>query len=157
MKQQALKYWHSLKEKEQQLLIFGGITFVLFILVMGIVRPLNTAVIKAEKEVVKHRNLVSWVESSIAKIKQSKPASVRSSGNLSQLINRTRGQYQIAISKMQPNSNSVRLSIDSAQFNQLVAWLDELTNQHGVKIVNLDLAQHDQPGHVRISRLVLEK
>ena len=76
--------------------------------------------------------------------------------NLSQVINSTRGRYKINISKMQPSSDSLRLTLDSVEFNQLIEWLDELVNQHGLKIENLDLSRDDKSGYVRVSRLVLE-
>ena len=61
------------------------------------------------------------------------------------------------LNKMQPNDNSLRLTIDSVEFNNLVEWLDELVNSHGVLIENLDLSKDDKSGFVRVSRLVLEK
>ena len=36
MKAQAIKYWRSLKEQEQQLIMVAGGIFVIFVLVMGI-------------------------------------------------------------------------------------------------------------------------
>ncbi|TMP25296.1 type II secretion system protein M [Pseudoalteromonas rubra] len=158
MKQQVINYWQSLKEQEQKLLIVAGVVFCVFVLVMGIIRPLNNAVEKAEKEVDKQQALVSWVSKSVTQLK-SQSSSRASAGNvnLTQLVNRTRGRYKIAISKMQPSDNSLRVNIDNVEFNQLIAWLDELTNQHGVKVANLDLGKEDAPGYVRVSRLVLEK
>ena len=44
MKQQFMKYWGSLKEQEQQLIMVAGGVFIIFVLVMGIFRPLNTAI-----------------------------------------------------------------------------------------------------------------
>ena len=57
---------------------------------------------------------------------------------------------------MQPSDGSLRLTLDSVEFNKLVEWLDELVNQHGLKIENLDLSRDDKSGYVRVSRLVLE-
>ena len=78
------------------------------------------------------------------------------SQNLSQVVNSTRSRYQINISKMQPSDGSLRLTLDSVEFNKLVEWLDELVNQRGLKIENLDLSRDDKSGYVRVSRLVLE-
>ena len=58
---------------------------------------------------------------------------------------------------MQPNDNSLRLTLDSVEFNLLIQWIDELVNQHGLSVENLDLSQDDKSGYVRVSRLVLEK
>jgi len=157
MKQQILKQWRSLKEQEQQLVMVAGVIFVIFVLVMGIFRPLNNAIAEAEKNQIKQQELLTWVDSSIVKLKAGNARAVTSNQNLSQIVNATRGRFDITISKMQPSDNSLRLPIDSVQFNKLVQWLDELVNTKGVLIENLDLSRDDKPGYVRVSRLVLEK
>lgn len=154
---QVIQYWRSLKEQEQRLLMFAGGVFVIFFLVMGVFRPLNSAIEKARKEQVQQAELLSYVESGVARLKAAGPGKVQSQQNLSQVVNRSKGQYQISISQMQPSANSLRLTIDSVPFNTLVEWLNELVNRHGVKIANLDLAKDTKPGYVRVSRLVLEQ
>ena len=157
MKQQLLKHWRGLKEQEQQLIIVAGVIFVIFVLVMGIFRPLNNAITEAEKNQIKQQELLVWVDNSIIKLKASSKGAVTSNQNLSQIVNASRGRYDIIISKMQPSDNSLRLTIDSVQFNKLIEWLDELVNTKGVLIENLDLSRDDKLGYVRVSRLVLEK
>ncbi len=157
MKQQLVKYWRSLKEQEQQLVMIAGGIFVIFVLVMGIFRPLNNAIAKAQQDQVKQQELLTWVDSSIVRLKAAGSRSVVSNKNLSQIVNATRGRFGITISKMQPNDNSLRLTIDSVQFNKLVQWLDEIVHKEGVQIENLDLSRDDKQGYVRVSRLVLEK
>lgn len=157
MKEQLVNYWRSLKEQEQQLVMIGGAVFVIFVLVMGIFRPLNNAIEKAEQDNIKQQELLAWVDESIIKLKASGSARVTNDRSLSQIVNSTRNRYQITISKMQPNDNSLRLTIDSVEFNKLVEWLDELVNSQGVLIENLDLSKDDKSGFVRVSRLVLEK
>ncbi|MBQ4862045.1 type II secretion system protein M [Pseudoalteromonas sp. MMG013] len=157
MKQQAMKYWHSLKEQEQRLVMVAGGIFIIFILVMGIFRPLNEGVEKAKKDKLRQQELVAWVNASVGTLKSSASTKNTNRVNLSQLVNRTRGKYGISISKMQPSDGSLRVNIDTVEFNQLIAWIDELTNTHGLTVENLDIAQDDLPGFVRVSRLVLEK
>lgn len=156
MKKQLMKQWRSLKEQEQQLVMVAGGVFIIFVLVMGIFRPLNNAIEKAQQSQIKQQELLAWVDDSIVRLKAAGSTSVASNTNLSQVVNSTRGRYKINISKMQPSSDSLRLTLDSVEFNQLIEWLDELVNQHGLKIENLDLSRDDKSGYVRVSRLVLE-
>jgi general secretion pathway protein M len=153
MKKQLIQYWRSLKEQEQQLVIIAG---GIFIIVMGIFRPLNNAIEQAEKSQIKQQELLVWVDKSIAQLKAAGNTKVSSTQNLSQIVNSTRGRYKITISKMQPSDDSLRLTLDSIEFNQLIEWLDELVSQHGIRVENLDLSRDDKPGYVRVSRLVLE-
>ena len=157
MKKQIIQYWRSLKEQEQQLIMVAGGIFVVFVLVMGIFRPLNNAIDKAKKSYVTQQELLVWVDESIEKLKAAGNTQAISNQNISQVVNSTRSRYRITISKMQPNDNSLRLTLDSVEFNQLIEWLDELVNQHGLRVENLDLSKDDKSGFVRVSRLVLEK
>ncbi|ALO43578.1 type II secretion system protein GspM [Pseudoalteromonas phenolica] len=157
MKQQAINYWGSLKEQEQRLLIIAGVVFIVFVLVMGILKPLNKAVADAEQKLKREQNFQVFVEQSIGKLKAAGNSARTSSGNLSQLVNRSRGRYGIVISQMQPNNDSLRVNIENVEFNKLVGWLDELVHQHGVTVANLDISQGEDTGFVRVSRLVLEK
>jgi general secretion pathway protein M len=152
-----MQYWRSLKEQEQQLIMVAGGIFVIFVLVMGIFRPLNNAIDKAKKSYVTQQELLVWVDESIVKLKAAGNTQAISNQNISQVVNSTRSRYRITISKMQPNDNSLRLTLDSVEFNQLIEWLDELVNQHGLRVENLDLSKDDKSGFVRVSRLVLEK
>ncbi|MAD89707.1 MAG: general secretion pathway protein GspM [Pseudoalteromonas sp.] len=157
MKQQAIKYWGSLKEQEQRLLIVAGAVFVIFVLIMGILKPLNKAVADAQQKVQREQNFKVFIEQSVGKLKAAGSSARTSSGNLSQLVNRSRGRYSINISQMQPSDNSLRVNIENVEFNKLIAWLDELVNQHGVTVANLDISQGDEAGYVRVSRLVIEQ
>lgn len=157
MKKQLIQYWRSLKEQEQQLVMVAGGIFVIFVLVMGIFRPLNNAIDKARQSYVSQQELLVWVDQSIVKLKAAGNTQAISNQNISQVVNSTRSRYRINISKMQPNDNSLRLTLDSVEFNQLIEWLDELVNQHGLRVENLDLSKDDKSGFVRVSRLVLEK
>ncbi|MBU2971245.1 type II secretion system protein M [Pseudoalteromonas sp. C2R02] len=152
-----LEYWQSLKEQEQKLLMIAGGIFVLFVFVMGIWRPLNNAIEASSKELKKQQDLSVWMRSSIAKIKQANPKASMSSGSLSQVVNSTRNKYQISISKMQPKDNTLRLTVESVEFNKLIDWLTLLVEKHQITIVKIDMSKDDNTGYVKVSSLVLEK
>ncbi|PAJ73514.1 general secretion pathway protein GspM [Pseudoalteromonas sp. NBT06-2] len=152
-----LEYWQSLKEQEQKLLMVAGGIFVIFVFVMGVWRPLNNAIDTFTKELNKQQDLVIWMQSSIAKIKQANPKASISSGSLSQIVNKTRNKYQIVISKMQPKDNTLRLTIESVEFNKLVDWLTLLVEKHQFTIEKIDMSKDDNTGYVKVSQLILEK
>lgn len=153
----VLEYWQSLKEQEQKLLMVAGGIFVIFVFVMGVWRPLNNAIETSTKELKKQQDLSVWMQSSIVKIKQANPKASMSSGSLSQVVNSTRNKYQITISKMQPKDNTLRLTVESVEFNKLVDWLTLLVEKHQVTIVKIDMSKDDNTGYVKVSSLVLEK
>ncbi|MCG7570362.1 type II secretion system protein M [Pseudoalteromonas sp. CNC9-20] len=149
-------YWQSLKSQEQRLLLIAGAVFVVFFFVMVVYRPLNNAIEDAKQDQLKQQELLQFVQQSVVKLKAKGAVANTGGKNVTQIVNRTRGRYQIAISRMQPSGDGLRVNIDSVPFNQLLAWLDELVNNHGVSIANIELSQDQKPGHVRVSRIVLE-
>lgn len=150
-------YWQSLKPQEQRLLSIAGVIFIIFFFVMVIYRPLNNAVAEAKQELSKQQELLQFVQQSVVQIK-AKGGSVKavSGGNVTQVVNSTRSRYQIEIARMQPSGEGLRLNIDSVPFNQLLSWLDDIVKNHGVTISNIELSLDPKPGHVRVSRIVLE-
>ena len=150
-------YWQSLKPQEKRLLSIAGVIFIIFFFVMVIYRPLNNAVAEAKQELSKQQELLQFVQQSVVQIK-AKGGSVKavSGGNVTQVVNSTRSRYQIEIARMQPSGEGLRLNIDSVPFNQLLSWLDDIVKNHGVTISNIELSLDPKPGHVRVSRIVLE-
>lgn len=150
------KYWQSLNAKEQRLLAIAGGILVLFIVVVGIFRPLNNAIDAAKKEQQKQQAFALFVKQSIATIQANQGSTSTIKGNVSQVVNQTRTRYQVQISKMQSSGKGLRLTIDNVAFNQLLRWLNELSSRHNIAISNIELTEHDTSGYVRVSRLVLE-
>jgi general secretion pathway protein M len=150
-------YWQNLKPNEQLLLKCAAAIFTLFVIVMLIIRPLNNKIEKAEKALVQQQELAHFVKQSAAKIKGSGQGKVAASGSLSQIINASSRRAQINISKMQPKDDTLRLTIESVEFNKLMPWLESLVEQSGLTISAIDINRGAEPGMVSISRLVVEK
>lgn len=154
---QLTEYWLNLKPNEQLLVKVAGAVFVVFFLIVAIIQPLNAKIEKAEKELIKQQKLAVFVAQSVAKLKAGGSAKAISGGSLTQIINRSSGRYGVTITKMQPNNNSVRLTLEQVEFNSLLSWLKELVEQHGARIANIDITKSSNEGYVIVSRLVLEK
>lgn len=62
-----------------------------------------------------------------------------------------------AIKRMQPDGDqTVRVWLENAPFNTLVAWLQKLEKDQGIHISDLNINQDDSPGHVK-ARLTLKR
>ena len=77
-------------------------------------------------------------------------------GSLPQAVNQTAGRLKIAISRMQPQGDELQVWVDQAPFNDVLSWLQALEKM-GVSILDLDIADANIPGHVKIRRLKLAK
>lgn len=150
-------YWQNLKPNEQLLLKCAAVIFTLFIIVMLIIRPLNNKIEKAEKTLQQQQELAQFVKQSAAKINGGRQGKRAVSGSLSQIINVSSRRAQISISKMQPKDETLRLTIESVEFNKLLIWLESLVEDSGLTISAIDINRGAEPSMVSISRLVVEK
>ena len=150
-------YWQNLKPNEQLLVKIAGGIFAVFVVVMLIIRPLNNKIENAEKALLQQQELAQYVKQSAAKINASQGGKKIASGSLSQIINLSSRRANISISKMQPKDNTLRLTIESVEFNKLIPWIESLVEQSGLTISAIDINRDDEPGMVTVSRLVVEK
>ena len=77
-------------------------------------------------------------------------------GSLPQAVNQTASRVRIAIARMQPQGEELKVWVDEAPFNDVLSWLQALENM-GVKIIDVDVAQADAPGHIKVRSLQLGK
>ena len=150
-------YWQNLKPNERLLVKIAGGIFAAFVVVMLIIRPLNNKIENAEKALLQQQELAQYVKQSAAKINASQGEKKIASGSLSQIINLSSRRANISISKMQPKDNTLRLTIESVEFNKLIPWIESLVEQSGLTISAIDINRDDEPGMVTVSRLVVEK
>jgi general secretion pathway protein M len=78
------------------------------------------------------------------------------SGSLPQAVNQSANSMKITISRMQPQDDELQVWIDQAPFNNVLSWLQSL-EKTGVSILDIDIAESDLPGQVKIRRLKLGK
>lgn len=154
--EQLTKYWDELKPNEQVLVKIAGVCLTVLLLVFAVFKPLNNSIASAKKEIANNQELAVFITQSAAKINAA-GGRVEATGNLMQIVNSSSRRYGVSISKVQPKDDSVRLTLESIEFNKLLEWLDELVNKHGLAIENLDMNKDDKPGYVVVTRLVLEK
>jgi len=69
--------------------------------------------------------------------------------NLTSLINRTTATRQLQVSRLQPNSRGdVQVRLESALFDNLLAWLHELEYEHSLLLLEVSITQSGASGRV---------
>lgn len=152
-------WWQQLNLREQRLILALGSAVSVFLLYSLLWQPLNTSLANAEIKLTQRQALLTWVNENTARYQNIKPNTKNkpSSGSLSSIINRTANQYQLTITRMQPQGDSLQVWLDSAAFTQLLFWLEHLANNEGLQVQAIDLASGDKAGEVRVRRLQLIK
>jgi len=150
-------WWQGLNLREQRLLLFTSSAFSVFLLYSVVWLPLNEHLAQTEQKLANRQALLAWVTDNTARYQKVKSSDggKQSSGSLSGIINRTANQYQLTITRMQPQVDSVQVWLDSASFTSLLFWFEHLANNESLQVQAIDLVQSDTQGEVRVRRLQL--
>lgn len=154
MKQFQL-WWASLQQREQQLLSAAAVVVAIALFYGLIWQPLHQARLDQQQAAKGAAEQLQWLHSQLPKLSNT-AASPKAQGSLTEVVSQTAGRYQVQVSRMQPQNDQLQLSLDDVPFEQLLRWLHELQYQHGVTLVQLDIARAEVPGVVRVRRMVLE-
>jgi general secretion pathway protein M len=149
----------QLSEREQRLVIISAVIVLVAIFYWGFWSPLNTSLEKDKVAVKNQTELLAWVQKNANKAIQLRSSSGNKasfSGSLPQAVNQSASRMKIAISRMQPQGDELQVWIDQAPFNDVLSWLQSL-EKTGVNILDIDIAESDLPGQVKIRRLKLGK
>ncbi|MEW6983659.1 type II secretion system protein GspM [Colwelliaceae bacterium 6471] len=152
-------WWQQLNTREQRLVMAMSAAVIVFILYSLIWQPLNDGIVKAQQKLDRQQELLSWVQENTAKYQRSKVGgnAKGSSGSLSSIINRTARNANITVTRIQPQGDDIQVWVDEVSFEQLLQWLERLTNNDGLQVKAIDLDGLDKPGTVRVRRLQLGK
>lgn len=155
---ELIQKWRQLETRERQMVSALGVVFVIALFYFLIWSPLHTGVAEAEQRIETQKKNLHWMQSSATQLLQAKGQSAsptrKSSGSLSQKVNRTAGQHGIKLSRIQPQKQDLSVRIDQVEFNKLLAWLETM-EQQGIQGVSLDLSREDAPGMVEVRKLLL--
>lgn len=149
--------WESLNEREQKLVGIGGVALAVAVFYWGLWQPLGNAMEKNQKLLVKQQSTNVWAQDAIKQIKSASGAANSGGGSLSQIVNTSSRRFNVQIGRMNPKGEQLNLMIDEMVFNDLLKWLAYLEQNQGIKVMNLDVSELEEPGKVRVSRLVVEK
>lgn len=151
---EAFKTWlNQASPREQITLGLGAIALVLYILVVGVLDPLNQKLEQqvqrnqaAQEALQRMRNMAAiWIN-------RDRSGSQSSGTTIVELVDRSLRQHNIRMSGMQPSGSSdVRLRIDQVNFDALLAWLYDMEVTSGAQIRDLSVATGPDPGIVSVN------
>ncbi|GAC24142.1 MAG: type II secretion system protein M [Alteromonadaceae bacterium] len=149
----------QLTEREQRLVLISAVVVVVGMFYWLVWSPLNQAIERDQKALDSQKSLLSWVQKNANRaiqLRAAKGVSAGFNGSLAQAANQTAANANIPIARMQPQGDELQVWVDQAPFNGVLDWLKSL-EEMGVSILDLDIAEADAPGQVKIRRLKLGK
>ena len=146
-----LKAWYAgLDERERKMVGIGGIVIFVLVLFGGVLLPLQSAVSTAVKTRDTRRADLAWMRLNTPEIAAA-GASLANTGEapvvLVDRVGREAG-LGTALRGTQPSGSGVRVQLESAPFDTLVAWLDTLEERYGLALESISVDRAAKPGTV---------
>ncbi|WP_017444455.1 type II secretion system protein GspM [Gayadomonas joobiniege] len=154
-----MKNWfESLAPRERQLVLGASIVLVIGLFMQLVWGPLNEAEQNARQKVNNQQQLLTWMNEKTAEYQQMKRQDRKAvNGSLSQIVSSAARSSGISLSRMQPQGDSLNVQLDEIEFNKLVRWMADLTQNKGLTIEAIDVHAAEQSGVVRVRRLQVKK
>jgi len=158
-----MKEWfNGLEPRERKLFIAAVVLVTLMILYLAIWEPMVTKLHRLESSTQTQQELILWMSDAaeeVAQLRKSvakKPPGQVQGQSLLGIIDRTAKNNKLsdAVKRVQPDGESqARVWLENASFNDMIAWLEKLQRQQGIRIVTTVIEQQSEAGRVN-ARLV---
>ena len=136
----AREWLDSLAERERQFVYAGAGAAALVLLLLVLVLPLHSAGKKMAARVEQKRGDLAWIRQAAPQVlaaAASAPQARRSHESLVVLVGRTAREAGLGNSlrdESPDGTQGLRLRLEAASFDAMIAWLAKLQQQYGVSI-----------------------
>ena len=150
--------WQQRTRRERHLLLGMGVMLIIGLVYYALWQPWQSRETQWRQTLTREQASLQWMRQQtplLQQLRQQKsPAAPQEP---STVIMREAARHGIAIVRLQPQGARLGLSVQPADFQALMAWLDAL-GQAGMTTATLAVtAVAQQPGWVTINTLVLER
>ncbi|WP_142478813.1 type II secretion system protein GspM [Klebsiella oxytoca] len=150
--------WQQRTRRERHLLLGMGVMLIIGLVYYALWQPWQSRETQWRQTLTREQASLQWMRQQtplLQQLRQQKsPAAPQEP---STVIMHEAARHGIAIVRLQPQGARLGLSVQPADFQALMAWLDAL-GQAGMTTVTLTVAAvAQQPGRVTVTTLVLER
>ena len=150
--------WQQRTRRERHLLLGMGVMLIIGLVYYALWQAWQSRETQWRQTLTREQASLQWMRQQtplLQQLRQQKsPAAPQEP---STVIMREAARHGIAIVRLQPQGARLSLSVQPADFQALMAWLDAL-GQAGMTTVTLTVAAvAQQPGRVTVTTLVLER
>jgi general secretion pathway protein M len=145
-------WYENLSERDRRVVSIGG-GVVLVLGLLAIILPLNTQITLARKRITTKQADLAFIQSVAPQVAAAGPgaAGAANAESLVVLIDSSARESGLgkALSSSQPTGDKgLRIRLDKAPFDALVAWLARLSQQHGVRVESAEIESAGEVGLV---------
>jgi general secretion pathway protein M len=147
-----MRAWYAgLAERERRFVNLGAIGVVV-LLIVGVVMPLNSKISQTRQRVETKRSDLAFIQSVLPQLAAAGPATqVATPESLVVLVDSSARESGLgkALTNSQPTPDKgLRIRLDRAPFDAMVAWLARLSQQHGVRVESAEIETAGETGFV---------
>ena len=148
-KKSSLGRWFYGREKNEQYIITGlALLVVLSLLWVVAWKPVADWRELASNRHQNAQQLFDWLRANEAAAKQAAATPVRSR-SLTPIVTRTATAQELAVSRLQPESNGViSVVLQQQSFNKIISWIAQLEENNDVNIERASIDSVESPGYV---------
>ena len=145
----------GLSERERRMVTWGALGAAVLIFLGGIVLPLYATAGRIERRVEQKQQDLEWMRSVAGELGAAGPAGAAGSGqSLIVIVDesaRTAGLGSALTGTQPSGTGGVRVRLEGAAFDTVVAWLASLEQQYGLRIESATIDRGAQSGIVNAS------
>ncbi|MCP3908224.1 MAG: type II secretion system protein M [Oceanicoccus sp.] len=149
------QWFNNLRRQEQLMLLFGSFVVLAYLLFVVILAPMSASVTRLEqqnKQAVESLVAVKELAKEYNALQKSGAGKSGSKQNLARLIDTTVKASGLTMNRFQPSSSGdVQVRFENAVFNDVIAWIGALENDHGVLVKDLSISNGAATGLVNVS------
>lgn len=138
-------WWGNRTPRERRLLMALGGTALLVLLVLAIYRPLADARARAVADIRTYEVLAAQLRIAGPELARLR-AMDRSAAPA--LVTRTASGYGLTLGRVEPAGGALRVSLQNADFTQLVQWLVQLESTSTLRVSSIRIERTAAPGIV---------
>ncbi len=144
--------YQQMSSREQRLVLAGGVAAIA-ILLLAVILPMHRSATALDSRVARKQADLAWMQGMAPTLAAAGPApSVP--GNQESLVvvidrsARESGLAQALTGSQPSGDGALRVQLEKAEFNNLVAWLARLASQNGVRVETASIDATGEPGQV---------
>lgn len=158
------QWWNGLESRERRTLLLGGIALAIILYFFAVWLPAHREVDRLTGRLAEQRTLLAWMQQASAEALSLRAAGAGGQtigiGNqaLFSFVDQSAREAGLAsaLRQVEPTGEQrVRVTLQQANFDQLMNWLVTLKTRHGVEASAVSVRRGENPGLVD-AQLILE-
>jgi type II secretory pathway component PulM len=152
---ERLRKWFQGITAHEQRTVLIGLAAAGVVLLVGLLVPLERRVARLEREVQARRADLAWLQSVAPQLGGLRAATASAGGgeSLVVLVDRVARGAGLAgaLSSQADGTGQLNVRLEHVAFDALVAWVAELVQHHGVRVISASIDAGNSPGLVSAS------